>query len=347
MKETTGMDAMHYYAAHSWNLSHHLSTSQFTAGPHTKTLNTSRNDSTTMIQFPMQMNFNALAQLQWQRSQRKVLWVWMQPQNSMQMQNRTKKTYLLQKTLLKALKMSTTEMSDAKTPARAEKLWQRAIAPSAQKGHLSYAQPCCTKCQTSHKTHCRWHWGCQLRASQTGASRRQRRVSWWPDAWTGRPSQPTHLNWMQMLTGQPQWLVEPMRAPRWMQTSTRGPCWAENWQWRPVEPTRVTGSTNANRGSNKLVYKTKKTISVTKTHKKTYLAHMDCRSRGSGQYMRVVRQLTPGVMQMCWTQPLSMRVIQVSRKRPRTPKGGWHQEPHGYVKQAHGHAKRSDRCENT
>ena len=67
------MDAMLYYAAHSWNLSHHLSTSKFAAGLHMKTSNTLRKDSTTTNQFLMQMNSNVLAQLQQWRCQRTIL----------------------------------------------------------------------------------------------------------------------------------------------------------------------------------------------------------------------------------------------------------------------------------
>ena len=69
------MDAMLYYAAHSWNPSHHLSTSEFAAGPCMKTSNTSQNNSVTANQFPAQMNSNVLAQLQQWRCQRKVLQV--------------------------------------------------------------------------------------------------------------------------------------------------------------------------------------------------------------------------------------------------------------------------------
>ena len=67
------MDAMPYYVAHSWNLSHHLATSNISAILHTKTSNTSQNDSVTMNQFPMQMNSNVLAQLQQWRHQRTIL----------------------------------------------------------------------------------------------------------------------------------------------------------------------------------------------------------------------------------------------------------------------------------
>ena len=67
------MDAMPYYVAHSWNQSHHPSTSDISTTLCMKILNTSRNNSATMIQFPAQMNFNVLAQLQQQRCQRKVL----------------------------------------------------------------------------------------------------------------------------------------------------------------------------------------------------------------------------------------------------------------------------------
>ena len=56
------MAAMHYCAAHSWNQSHHLSTSRFAAGLHKKFLNTSQNDSTTMIQFPTVSQSEVLGQ---------------------------------------------------------------------------------------------------------------------------------------------------------------------------------------------------------------------------------------------------------------------------------------------
>ena len=151
------MAAMHYCAAHSWNQSHHLSTSRFAAGPRMKILNTSQNISVTANQFPTQTNSNVLAQPQRRRRQRTILQAQTQPQNSMRMQKGTNKTYLLLKTSLEALKTSTTETPDAlKTLARALKLQRRALAPSVLRQHLSCSKVCCrTKCKTGRKTHCR------------------------------------------------------------------------------------------------------------------------------------------------------------------------------------------------
>ena len=97
-------------------------------------LNTSRNDSATMNQFPMQMNSNMLGQPQWRKRQRTILRARTQPQNGMRTQIRMKMTYLPLKTSLEALKTLTTEMSDASlTHAQALKTWQRALAPSASR----------------------------------------------------------------------------------------------------------------------------------------------------------------------------------------------------------------------
>ena len=78
-----------------------------------ETSNTSQNDSATMIQFPAQMNSNALAQPQQQRHQRTILQAQTQPQNSMCTHIQMKTYLILLKTSFKALKMSMTEMMDA------------------------------------------------------------------------------------------------------------------------------------------------------------------------------------------------------------------------------------------
>ena len=149
------MGAMHYFAAHSWNLSHHLSTSDIFATLHTKTSNTSQNVSATTIQFPMQMNSNVLAQPQQWRHQTTVLRAQTQPQNGMQTQIQMKTYLILLKPSLEALKTSTTEMLDTlKTLARALKLQQRALALSAQRQHQSYSRACRMKCKLSCTAHC-------------------------------------------------------------------------------------------------------------------------------------------------------------------------------------------------
>ena len=194
---------------------------------------------------------------QTRRSRRKVLQAQTQPQNGMQMENWMKKTYLILKTL-------TMEMSDMKTPMQAKKLWWRAIAPRAQMGHWSYLQACHAKREMNCRTCCeRHHGGCQLWASHVSASRRQRTVLQWQGAQTGWLNWPNQLKQMWTLTGHPHW--------------------AETW-WRGlVELMRVTGWSTKTCDSQKQIFTVKKPISTMEMHKKTYLRHMDCHLRGSGQ----------------------------------------------------------------
>ena len=70
------------------------------------------------------------------------------------------------------------------------------------------------------------------------------------------------------------------------QTSMQRPCQAANWRIGPAESTRPTRcQADVNRDPSKQNHTTKE-VSATKTRRKTYLAHMECRSRGSGECVR-------------------------------------------------------------
>jgi len=160
------------YMSYSMTQSLYLSTSDFVTTLRIKSLNTSRNVSVTAnpLRTPARRNSRPAQTKTNVIHQQTVLRVKMLPlaQNG--------KTYQ-PKTSLEAQKTSTTELSDAKTHARAQKLWQRAPAPRAQ-GHQSYSKACRTKHKTDCRTRCKRHYGgYPLRMSYPSVSRRQRRAS--------------------------------------------------------------------------------------------------------------------------------------------------------------------------
>ena len=62
------------------------------------------------------------------------------------------------------------------------------------------------------------------------------------------------------------------------------------WQQWLVELMRATRWSVMNCSSNKQICSAKKYVSTMKMQMKTYLVHMECCSRGSGQYVQVARQ---------------------------------------------------------